>query len=327
VGQNNYVGVMVTDRRSDGTGGDAASTSAGMDARFFPHPTLELSGYTARSFTEGPGGDGWVYQGAANWTTDRWGGFAQFFSVGPEATAASGFITRNDIQRSQLSLRRRFRPTLLDLRRVDLRLSGQYQNTTSGRFQDVEFGPSLSFNWNSGASLNVSYDVAETQVDDPFTAADRVDVPAGRYEADSWSLRASTTSARPWVLSANARRTDYFGGTLTALGGGLVMAPTSSLVFDFSVTRNDVELPGGGFVAEIWSARATWAFSPLITTNALIQYNSLAEDILTNIRFNFIHRPGSDFFLVLTDDRGVDGDQWALADRGLVAKLTYLVRF
>jgi hypothetical protein len=328
VGQNNYVGFKVTDRRGvDGPAAEPASTALGADARFFPHPTLELSGFAARSFTEGAGGDGWVYQGGANWTTDRWGAFGQFFSVAPDAVASSGFITRTDIQRSQLSIRRRFRPDFLDLRRVDLRVAGEYQTTTTGRFQDSEWGPNLSFNWNSGDDLSFSYTVADTQVDDPFTLVDRVDVPAGRYSADGWNVRASTTSARPWVLRGNVRRSDYFGGTLTAYGGGFVLAPTPALRFDVGVNRNEVDLPGGDFVADIWSLRATWAISPLMTTNALIQYNSLADDILTNIRFNFIHRPGSDLFLVLTDERGVDGDLWALADQGLVAKLTYLVRF
>ena len=105
------------------------------------------------------------------------------------------------------------------------------------------------------------------------------------------------------------------------------LSQTPALLFDLGVRRNEVELPNGSLVADIWSLRFTWAISPLMTTNALIQYNSLAEDFLTNIRFNFIHTPGSDLFLVLTDQRGVDGDQWALADRGLVAKLTYLIRF
>ena len=39
------------------------------------------------------------------------------------------------------------------------------------------------------------------------------------------------------------------------------------------------------------------------------------------------HRPGSDLYLVLTENRGVDDDLWELQDRGMVAKLTYLVRF
>ena len=64
-----------------------------------------------------------------------------------------------------------------------------------------------------------------------------------------------------------------------------------------------------------------------MTVDALVQHNSLDDALVTNVRFNFIHRPGSDLFLVFTEERGVDGELWDLADRGLVAKVTYLMRF
>jgi hypothetical protein len=63
-----------------------------------------------------------------------------------------------------------------------------------------------------------------------------------------------------------------------------------------------------------------------MTVDALVQHNSLDDALVTNVRFNFIHRPGSDLFLVFTEERGVYGDLWDLADRGMVAKVTYLMR-
>jgi hypothetical protein len=42
---------------------------------------------------------------------------------------------------------------------------------------------------------------------------------------------------------------------------------------------------------------------------------------------NFIHRPGSDLFLVFTEGREDDGGDWRATDRGMVVKLTYLRRF
>ena len=75
------------------------------------------------------------------------------------------------------------------------------------------------------------------------------------------------------------------------------------------------------------SDRLGYAFSTKLTTNALIQYNSLDNSFSTNVRLNFIHRPGSDFFVVLTEERGEEDRLWDLTDRGLALKLTYLMRF
>ena len=88
-----------------------------------------------------------------------------------------------------------------------------------------------------------------------------------------------------------------------------------------------MEVPSGSFDANITSLRFGYAFSTKLTTNALVQYNSLNQDFSVNMRLNFIHRPGSDLFLVLTERRGVEDELWDLSDRGLVAKVTYLMRF
>ena len=88
-----------------------------------------------------------------------------------------------------------------------------------------------------------------------------------------------------------------------------------------------VDLPTGDLTANITSLRFGYAYSTKLTTNALVQYNSLNKDFSTNLRLNFIHRPGSDLFIVLTERRGVEEELWDLSNRGLVAKLTYLVRF
>ena len=56
--------------------------------------------------------------------------------------------------------------------------------------------------------------------------------------------------------------------------------------------------------------------------NALVQYNSDARQWSSNVRFNVIHHPLSDFFFVYNERRNIlSGD---LLDRSLIAKITYL---
>ena len=59
--------------------------------------------------------------------------------------------------------------------------------------------------------------------------------------------------------------------------------------------------------------------------NALVQYNSSRRQWNSNIRFNIIHRPLSDFFLVYNERR--DERSGDLLDRALVAKMTYMMAF
>lgn len=323
VGESNYVGAMLTDRRGDGE----ANTLFGVDTRVVIRPTLIADGFLARTFTEGPGGDGTAGGASINYTTDLWGGFLRLIQVGEEAQAGSGFIARTDYRSTWMNIRRSVRPSFLGIRKMDLRLSGQYDATIDGRFQGREVGLSLGSNWDSGDSFTLSVNRGAEQIDDGFTLADSLPVPAGRYDTDEWSLRGSTGGSRVWSLSANVTGGDFFGGDLLRFGGSISLAPTPSLAFTAGFDRNGVDLPSGDFTADVTSLRLTWALSTRITTNALVQYNGLTDEVLTNVRFNFIHRPGSDVFIVLTEDRLREGADWFTEDRGLVVKLTYLLRF
>ena len=102
--------------------------------------------------------------------------------------------------------------------------------------------------------------------------------------------------------------------------------PATLLHTELDLKIGDLDVPAGDFTADLFSMRGTYSFSTRMSTNVLVQYNSLDRDFSTNVRFNFVHRPGSDFFIVFTENRG-DGERvWNLSDRGLVMKVTYLAR-
>lgn len=322
IGDSDYIGAMVTDRRGDGPG----NTVVGVDTRMLVHPTLLAEALVARSFTEGVGGEGTAAALGFNFTTDLWGGFARFLQVGEGTQASSGFVSRTDYRNVNMNVRRSFRPSFLGLRKVDFRLGGNYASTVDGRFQ--ERGSSLSTNLNflSGDFLSASVDVGAEQVDEGFELAGELPVPNGRYDTRELSLRGNTADSRIWSIEGNAAVGELFGGDLVRYGAALTLAPTPALSFTTGFDRNEVELASGEFTADVTTLRLTWAFSTRMTTNALIQYNSLSDELLSNVRFNFIHRPGSDLYLVFTEERVEGADGWRTEDRGFVVKLTYLMR-
>jgi hypothetical protein len=52
----------------------------------------------------------------------------------------------------------------------------------------------------------------------------------------------------------------------------------------------------------------------------LIQYNSELDQVSSNIRFNFIHKPLSDYFLIYNERSSTIGEVF---ERALIARLTY----
>ncbi len=62
--------------------------------------------------------------------------------------------------------------------------------------------------------------------------------------------------------------------------------------------------------------------------SAFLQYNRSADELVTNLRVNFIHAPLSDVFLVFTERRDLaDGVRDRIIDRVLTVKFTRLFAF
>ncbi|MFQ5691371.1 MAG: hypothetical protein ACE5HQ_14010, partial [Gemmatimonadota bacterium] len=323
VGERNVVGAMLVDLRR---GGGGSNTAAGADFSLWPTATLNVRGFVARTATTGPGGEGTAYMVNLDYTGDHLGYFIQHLFISPDANAEMGFVTRTDIRRTNGFLRLTGRPPTPGLRKIDFRFQGQHIVRSDGLLQDWSAQAEVNPEWNSGERLQFSYQRGFTRLDEGFDLTDQVFVPAGDY--DTWRIRAegSTSGNRAVSVGANGAVERFFGGTLRRLGGRLRLSPGSHVNLFVEQTHNDVDVPGGAFTTDITSIRLDYAFSTTLTANALIQYNSLEKRISTNLRFDLIHRPGSDLFLVFNEERGSEASPWDFRSRGLVAKLTYLAR-
>jgi hypothetical protein len=322
IGENNFLGLMVTDQRD----GDRSNTVAAVDGSFWPRRTLNVRGFYTRSFTSGEGGNDHTYSVTADYSTDLVGATVQHLTVGPEARADLGFITRTDIHQSRGEFRLSPRPGRWGIRVIETSVEGEYISTTDWRMQDWEVSFAVDPEFESGDSFRVMYDVGETQLDEGFLLADSVPIPSGRYDTRAVRLFLNSSRHRALVGELRLGWERFYGGTLWSLEPSISLSPSPQVALELAHQWNHVDVPTGELTTNITSFRFGYAFSTKLTTNALLQYNSLEKSLSANLRLDFIHRPGSDLFVVLTERRGVDGELWDLSNRGFVVKLTYLAR-
>jgi hypothetical protein len=92
--------------------------------------------------------------------------------------------------------------------------------------------------------------------------------------------------------------------------------------FEAQVTwnHNNVSLPSGDFSTEMVVTRLQYSFSNNMFLKGYLQYNSDLDQVSSNIRFNFIHKPLSEFSLIYNERRSTTGEVF---ERALIAKLTY----
>ena len=129
------------------------------------------------------------------------------------------------------------------------------------------------------------------------------------------------------------RRGAYFGGDLTTVElsqGRIAVLPQMSV--EPIVSFNWIDTPYGAFRTNLGVTRVNYAFNPRMFFSGLLQYNSADRSFGTNLRLRWEYSPGSELFVVYTDDRDVTGGLrpdrgWRLRNRGLVVKLNRLFRF
>lgn len=118
------------------------------------------------------------------------------------------------------------------------------------------------------------------------------------------------------------------------------MEVTPQISLEPSVALNWIHLPNaqvpGWYNQHVAVTRLTYTMSPRAYVSGLVQYAFTESDLAfagndafsANFRFRWEWAPGSELFLVYTEDRNPDvTDRWStLRNRGFVIKLTRLLR-
>jgi hypothetical protein len=154
-------------------------------------------------------------------------------------------------------------------------------------------------------------------------------IPAGRYDNPEVRVSYNAGPQRRVSGSLSFRRGDYYGGTLTSLGmnRGRIEV-TQQLSVEPSLSLNWIDLPQGRFDQHVALTRVTYTLTPRAYLSGLLQYNSGSDTFSGNFRFRWEWAPGSELFVVYTEERDTDVlDRWSqLQSRGLVVKINRLLR-
>ena len=163
----------------------------------------------------------------------------------------------------------------------------------------------------------------------PFQVAPGVFIPPGSYDFADAQVRYLLGNQRRVSGELTLQHGGFYDGTLTAAGYSTArVSVTEQLSVEPAILINFIDLPSGSFTSQVLRARVDYAFSPRMFASSLLQYSSNDSLFSTNLRFRWEYRPGSEFFLVYTDERDTfPRGAPELRNRAVVAKINRLVRF
>ena len=191
------------------------------------------------------------------------------------------------------------------------------------RQQDFHF----PLNFSNGAFLEVGKNTNLEVIRTPFVlnSARGARVFSGEYAYDEYFVTYRPNDSARFSTGLRYGIGDFYGGYKRSYAWGPTYRPNEKLNASLVMQLNDISLPGLSYLSTLTTARVNYNFNTKVFVNSLLQYNTDTHQLSSNIRFNVIHRPLSDFFFVYNEHR--DEQSGLLQDRSLIAKLTYMVAF
>jgi hypothetical protein len=328
---NSDVGVMILNKEVNGP---TYNRLAGADANFRFFQNLNVNGMVAKTVSPdsvvGTSGSDAFGRGAFSYRGDRLETRAAYTFVGTRFNDELGFIPRTNVGRTDGYFGLHFRPKRVSRWLRETFPHYQMVNITradSGAFDSRYMDWHLPFTLQDSSFIEVGRNTNLEELTAPFPINSNrgIAIAPGRYEFDEDFILWNSNRAARLSFTGRYAVGTFYDGYKHNYSGGTAFRLNAQLNTSVNWSRNVISLSQGAYTTDLITGRANISFSTRMFLNALLQYNTDARQWSSNVRFNIIHRPLSDFYFVYNDRR--DTRSGALIDRALIGKVTYLMAF
>jgi len=322
------IGGMVT-RRSVSASGAGSNLAYGVDAAFAFFTNLEAGAHYARTETPGLSGDDGSFQARVDYGGDRYGFNATHLVVGDAFNPEVGFVRRRDFRKTSASARFSPRPASIEaIRKLTWQATLDYFEDGEGRMETRSQEGRFNVELDNSDQFTLQATRTFERLDDPFDVTGDLVIAPGAYTFIEY--RASYDFGPQRALSGNVSVNwgEFYDGSLTTIGlnrSRIVVSDRLSLEPGISV--NFIDVPAGSATRAVTRLRADYAFTPRMFASALVQYGTEERTLSSNVRFRWEYQPGSELFVVWTDERDTRRGGSGLQNRALVLKVTRLLRY
>jgi hypothetical protein len=327
---NSDIGVMFQNK--DPKGADHNRTfGADANFRFFTDLTMNLAVAKSDSpVSRIPGrGDDWYSKSSIGWRTNKWEARGMYQTIGSRFNNEMGFVPRTGVDNSEFYLGGRFRPRKFQRWVRETFPHIQFENFTrrSGGLESRYMDWHWPVTFQNSTFVEIGTNPNVEVIDERFTINGRrgIFVDPGRYEFKEHFILANTNSAAPFSMNLRAGTGEFYDGYRRNYTIGGTFRMNQHFNVSLSDQINDIELGSGAYTTHLITGRVNVYFTTKVFVNALVQYNTDAQQWSSNVRLDIIHRPLSDIYLVYNERH--DSRSGALISRAIIAKMTYLLAF
>jgi hypothetical protein len=323
---NSDIGVMMTNKEL--LDSSHYNRVIGADANLRFGQALSAYSYVAKSFNPSARRGQLAWRGALHYFDNTWDLRGSYTAIQEDFINQMGFVPRQGIRKFSSIYGRAFRPEKYrgTIRRLYPHFSVDYIADAEGRLDTRAVEYHFVIDFQNGNFFETGLNRSLERLDEPFTIHRRLGIviPPGTYRHDQTFYWFRTDASRRLSAALRYELGSYYDEgykhTYTLSGTFRMNHHFNSSV---SYTHNNISLPYGRFKTNLMNLNLDYAFTTTMFLKALLQYNNSSQEWSSNVRFNLIHRPLSDLFVVYNERR--DAVSGNLIDRAFVTKITYMV--
>ena len=295
----------------------------GADLNLYAGQRWSLESYFAVTDDDARENDDSAYA-KLEYRADRYGLVYRYLDVGENFSPGIGFVRRTDSKQNRGQVRFSPRPSWRLIRQFNFEGTLDYIPNHRGILETRRWTGEFRTTFESGHQIGVSYVDNYEFLERPFRLRSDVAIAPGGYEFSTAELSFNTFGRSHRRFNASWETGDFWDGerNTVSLGTDYRLNQHVGLSADYSV--NWVRLPEAEFTTHLVSSRVQVAFTTDIILMSLIQYNHDTRQLSSNVRFNWIPRPGSDFFIVYNELDEIFGGL-GVKNRSLSFKFNYLL--
>lgn len=304
----------------------------GLDATVRFAGSIDWSAYALTSESPGRKGGQSAFRSSLNREGNFFHAKAGFMQVDPKFNDELGYLRRTGIRKSFADIGVRPRPLALKrwgIRELHPHIVWSYYNDLKGTFLAKKLHSGLSVFFNNGGFVEYSANPqAETLARSFLIHRGDAPIPAGFYDWHVHQIKFNSDPSRRVSLNLDLGKGGLWDGRQTSVFPQVRFRPNYRFFVQAGLSRTRVDLDpiNAHFVQSLLTLRSNYSFSRSMFLDALIQYDYDQKVRNTNVRFNFIHRPLSDLYVVY-NEQAFDTPEAPKSGRSVVVKFTRMVSF
>ena len=324
------IGFMLVNREGTGAGvADSYNRSVGADMNLrLAGGRMLLNSYFAATDEPDVSGDRVTGAFEVAWRDPTWAASALLKTVGESFNPGVGFVGRRGIRQGFVTLGAHPQPAIPHVREINPYVDVNLYSDPGWVLESREIKPGLGIHFLDSSVLTFEYSASYERLAEATRIAG-VAVPEGEYDFGAFTTSYQSNLGRKLGGRVSVTRGDFFDGDRTSVTGSVTLRPNAHFFLQGTAQRNRLTLGGNSFDANLFGGRFRYAYNTRIFLSAFVQYNETTDEVQTNLRFNLIHAPLSDVFLVYSErrNRTPEPGRTTLTDRAVTLKVTKLLAF